>query len=207
MRSHVIHESEGEEKYARLLDLHADVTAFFGQPETLLIQTDENLLPERYTPDFLVRFGTHELRVEIKRDEDINPPKPDREDDYRGWRRWEDALEMRRHLAVAEKAYQHAGLFWTLLTDIDLPMMASLETVDEIVANLGRPLPAEPWGRLSAFLISQPAMTATLENCERVLAERDFARGDILSRIPERRLKIDLLREIGPATPVTLIQG
>ena len=206
MQAHVIHESEGEEKYARLLDLHPDVTAFFGQPETLLIQKDESLPPERYTPDFLVQFGAHEIRVEIKRDEDINPPKPDRKDDYRALRRWENADETKRHLAVAQQAYQDAGLFWTLVTDLDLAKMAKLETLDEVVANLGRPLPVEAWERLSAFLLAQPAMTATLGECERALADRDFARGDILSRIPERRLRINLLQDIGPATPVTLIQ-
>ena len=43
MGANVAHESDGEERCARTLDVHPAVNAFFGQPETLLISTDDEL--------------------------------------------------------------------------------------------------------------------------------------------------------------------
>lgn len=207
MLAHVAHESDGEEWCARVLDVHPAVTAFFGQPETLRIEVEGQKQPERYTPDFLAFFGEYPVRLEFKWRSELQPPKPQRKDDERGWLIWRKAAKMRRHLRIASDAYHRAGLIWKLVTDDRLAAMADRETVDEIVRNGGRPIEPTDLQKLIARLMRSPDEGAPLSECEDLLATADFPRGDILARVQERVIAIDLQRPIMPSTHIHLIRG
>jgi hypothetical protein len=206
MRAHVVHESDGEERCARTFDVDSEVTAFFGQPETLKITVPDRPRPERYTPDFLVYRGDNEVRVEFKRLIDIRPPKPKRKNDERGWRVWRKAFETRRHLRVARDAYAKAKLGWKLVLDVDIARQGDPETVDEIVRNGGRPIESHHLKRLLDHLRASPGSVAPLSECEALLDGVEFARGDVLARIQERRISIDLLSPIEPDTLVHIVR-
>jgi hypothetical protein len=75
------------------------------------------------------------------------------------------------------------------------------------LANSGRPITAPDLERLLTTLRNSPDQSATMADCEAALEETDFARGDILSRITERVVAIDLFEPIGPDTVVKLMGG
>lgn len=203
---HVVHESVGEERVARLLEVHQSVTEYFGQPETLRVTLDGEVGSFEYTPDFLVLMGHAEIRVEYKRLCDIRPETP-APGDERGMRRYRKAALMRHRLRLVRDAYTRCGLTWDLWTDVDVAGMADPDVVDEILANSGRPITAADLERLLAILRNSPEQTATMAECEAALEDTDFARGDILSRITERLIAIDLFEPIGPDTPVKLTRA
>ncbi|MBE7731672.1 TnsA endonuclease N-terminal domain-containing protein [Devosia faecipullorum] len=206
-RAHVAHESSGEEHCARVLEVHPDVTAYFGQPEQIRFQVEGERRPVRYTPDFLIRFGSRELRVEYKFYDDIRPPRPDSDHDEAGWYRFAKAEKTRRRLALVAMAYRDCGIDWQLFTERDLDALASRATVDEIVANAGRPLEPADLARLVSFLAAAPGHTASMADCCMQLEASEFPRGDVLARMPERLVSIDLHETIGDDTPVTLLEA
>lgn len=203
---HVAHESSGEERLARVLEVHPSVTAYFGQPETILFECKGAKAPIRYTPDFLVLFGRAELRVEYKRLIDIRPPKP-RPGDERAHYRFIKAALMRKKLRLVRDAYGRCGVRWTIFTDVDVAAMADLDTVDDLIANAGRPVELADLRRLTDFLRSRPHFEATLGECEEVLRDLEFPRGDILARVPERVIEIDLMAPVMGSTIVRLAEG
>ena len=138
---------------------------------------------------------------------DIWPPKPADDNDERGWLIWNEAKETRRHLRVARDAYRSAGLIWAPVTDVCLAKMADPETVDEVVANGGRPLDPHLLKRLLDHLRASPDGSAPLKQCEEVIGETEFPRGDVLARIQERHIWIDLHAPITPATVVHLVRN
>lgn len=100
-------------------------------------------------------------------------------------------------------AYQKCGIDWQLITDRDLDQIASKSTIDEIVANAGRPIDPADEERLIAFL-SAHGGSAPMAQCAEQLQSSDFPRGDILSRIPERIVSIDLHASIEDHTIVSV---
>lgn len=200
-RGHVVHESDGEELCARVLEVHWAVRSFAGQPETLRIQVEDRD-PEIYTPDFLADIGGLEIRIEFKWWKDLWPPRP-LDGDARAVEVWEAAAETRRHLRAARDAYRRADLLMLAVTERHLKAMADLAVVDEIVANSGRPIDPEDRERLLRHLRAGPS---SLIDCEECLRNSEFPRGDVLSRIPERLLRIDLYSPIGPETIVSLVE-
>lgn len=200
---HVVHESVGEERVARLLEVHPSATQFFGQPETLRVTDDADGSSFEYTPDFLVRMGNAELRVEYKWFRDIRPAKPSA-DDERALRRYRKAARMRQRLRLVRDAYARCGITWDLWTDVDLKRMADADVVDEILANSGRPISSQDLDRLISKLRNSPDQSATMAECEAVLVDAEFARGEVLSRITDRIVEIDLFDPIGPETIVRL---
>lgn len=205
-RGHVAHESTGEERLARVLEVHPSVTAYFGQPETIRFKREGVKAPIRYTPDFLVLFGNAELRVEYKRLVDIWPPRPEPGDE-RGHRRFIRAALTRKRLRLVRDAYGRCGVPWQIFTDVDVAAMADMDTVDDLIANAGRPIELPDLRRLTDFLRSRPEMEATLGECEEVLGDLEFPRGDILARVPERVIEIDLLAPILETTMVRMRGG
>ncbi|MDB5530211.1 MAG: hypothetical protein JWR51_3314 [Devosia sp.] len=205
--AHVAHESTGEEWFARILEVHPSVTGYFGQPEQIRVTVEGQSRPVKYTPDFLVMMGFRELRVEYKRFIDIAPPATVDPRDELGRYRSEKAAKMRRRLRLVRDAYLRCGIAWRLVTDRDLAAMASKATVDEIVANAGRPVTEEDADRLVAFLAARPARSATMLECCEQLHDSEFPRGDVLARIPELVLSIDLHARIDDETAVTLTRA
>lgn len=204
--AHVAHESAGEEWCARIFEVHPRITAYFGQPEKLRITIEGQKRPVIYTPDFRVMFGFRELLLEYKRLEDIAPPAPQDPRDQRGLDRNIKAAKMRRRLRLVRDAYRRCGIPWRLITNLDLAAMANKRTADEIIANCGRPAADEDIDRLAAFLTTMPDRTAPMVECCRLLHASEFPRGDLLARIPERLLSIDLHAEIDDETPVSLLE-
>lgn len=202
--AHVVHESGGEEFCARVLELHPYVEFFFGQPEKIRFAVDGADRKAVYTPDFLIVSGNRNLRVEFKYHQDVRPPRPVRDDDEHGWNRFYKAARLRARLRDVRAAYRRAGLRWILITDVRLASLVRPATIHEIVANCGRPIAQSDESALLDFLARQPHRTASLAECEQQLSVSDFPRGDILSRIPERMLKISLNAPISGETRVTL---
>lgn len=204
--AHVVHESDGEEWCARVLDVHPAIRKFFGQPETLQIRIDASQ-PLRYTPDFIADVGGIDVRIEFKWYADLHPPEPQDRSDERGWRRWEEAAEMRRRLRTVRDAYRSAGLLWLPVTDVDLVRMADRETLDEIVRNGGRPIDADDRARLVRLLRRRRGEGVTLAECEGALRKSEFPRGDVLARVQERLIRINLHEPITPESLVHLVEG
>jgi hypothetical protein len=200
---HVAHESAGEERCARIFEMHGSVTAYFGQPEQIRFLVEGKEKPVRYTPDFLVMLGHRELRVEYKPYDLVKPPAPANDNDEEAMYRFEKARKLRQRLAMVAMTYQKCGIDWQLITDRDLDQMASKSTIDEIVANAGRPIDPADGERLIAFLAAQGG-SAPMAQCAEQLHHSDFPRGEILSRIPERVLAIDLHAPIDDETIVSL---
>lgn len=200
---HVAHESAGEERCARVLEVHPAVTAYFGQPEQLRFLVEGKPKPVRYTPDFLVMFGHRELRIEYKPYDLVRPPAPANDNDEEGKYRFEKARKLRQRLDIVAATYQRYGIEWQLVTDRDLDRMASKDIVDQIIANAGRPVPAGDLSRLIDFLKREDGR-ASLQQCEQQLEASDFPRGDILARVPERIIEIDLFGAIDTESIVSL---
>jgi hypothetical protein len=205
--AHVMHDSDGEERVARLFEVHRVVRAFFGQPETLRIRVDGQRRPEMYTPDFLVFFDETPVRVEFKYEQELRPPRCEDPDDERALYLEAKAAKLRRHLRIAADAYRRAGLVWMLITDVRLAAAADPDTVDEIVANGGRPMEESQLRRLLALLGSREPGSVTLAECEEAVRQCPFPRGDVLARIQERHISIDLCRPISETSAVNLVGG
>jgi hypothetical protein len=200
---HVVHESDGEEWCARVLEVHSDVRSFSGQPETLRIKVDGKPRPQRYTPDFLADIGGMDVRIEFKWWADLWPPKAVGNDSRAHWR-WLKAIVVRQRLRNARDAYRRVGMLMAVITERELQEMADKATVDEIVANAGRPIGHGDRDRLLEHLRAH--RVSSIRDCEATLRESEFPRGDILSRIPERLIQIDLRAPISPETLVTLVE-
>ena len=110
-------------------------------------------------------------------------------------------------LREAKAAYERAKRIWVLITDVRLSATADPETVDEIVANGGRPIEPGACSRLLDHLKQSPNGSAPLAECERVIGESEFPRGDVLARIQERLIWIDLKQPITPETAVHLVKN
>jgi hypothetical protein len=199
MLLHVPCEGRGEEKVARALDCIHPAKGYYGQPESIRFSVDPEVGTVTYTPDFGVRFSCGYVRFEYKRLEDLLPPLPDPKDEY-ALLRWAEAEEMRARLRRVREAYRRAGLTWVLLTDIELSKAASASVVNELVANFGRPISEDDLGRLMAELSHSGSLP--LGKCEELIREGDFPRGDVLSRIAENLIRIDLHQPISVDTVV-----
>ncbi len=197
---HVPCEGHGEENVARALDCIFPVKHFVGQPETIRFSIDQSGA-ETYTPDFGVRFKYGYVRIEYKRLGDLWPPAPDPKDEYAAFR-WNEAEKTRAKLRRAREAYHRAGLRWILLTDVATAKIANTSVVNEIVANCGWPIAEDDLGRLRTELSQQGPLP--LGKCEELIREGEFARGELLSRIPENTISIELRRRIDPDTTVHL---
>jgi hypothetical protein len=150
MGAHVDHEGDHEGMLAALFEVHPLIKAFWGQPESLKINLDGDIIKEAdetssiiYTTDFLTIIAAQELRWEFKMLSDLRPPPPKSPDDHRGWNKWEDAKKLRQRLRIVRQAYRDAGLIWVLFTDADLLAMANSQTVGEIVASGGTDIEEE----------------------------------------------------------------
>ncbi|MET3897165.1 hypothetical protein ABIB57_001102 [Devosia sp. UYZn731] len=205
--AHVAHESAGEEWCARIFEVHPRITAYFGQPEKIRIFVEGQKRPFIYTPDFRVMFGYSELLLEYKVFEDIAARPPQDPRDQPGVERYLKAAKMRRRLRLVREAYSRCGIPWRLITDRDLAALASKRTADEIIANCGRPATSEDIDRLAAFLSAMTNRTASMAECCGQLHASEFPRGDVLARIPERLLSIDLHAQIDDDTPVSLVEA
>jgi hypothetical protein len=204
--AHVAHETTSQEWCARIFEVHPSVTAFTGQPEKLRIEVEDQENPITYTPDFRVMFGHAEVFVEVRRFDDVAPPPPVDAGDDTGMKRYLKGARIRRRLRIVREAYHRCGIAWRLITDRDLTAMASKRTTDEIIANCGRPVTDDDVDRLIGFLLAQPNKTASMAECCQQLQASDFPRGDLLARIPERLISIDLHAEIDDETPVSLLE-
>jgi hypothetical protein len=202
--AHIAHESEGEEKCCRLFDCHPLVGHYFGQPEQIRFRLQDGTRIARYTPDFLIMLAGRPIRLEYKRVIDLRPPSPVRDDDERGWYRYAKAAKVRARLREIRAAYTSAGLVWRLITDVDLAQMANLETVDEIIANCGRKADGQEIKRLVTFLQASDNQSATVAECEAQFHNSDFPKGDLLARIPERLIALELDAPITEQTIVRL---
>jgi hypothetical protein len=150
MLEHVPCEGHGEEKVARTLDCIYLAKKYHGQPESIRFSLDPNVGTEIYTPDFGVQFKSGGVRIEYKRLEDLWPPLPDPKDEY-ALLRWVEAEAMRAKLRRARESYRRVGIPWALLTDVELTKSASASVVNELVANFGRSMAEDDWGRLSGL--------------------------------------------------------
>jgi hypothetical protein len=213
MGVHVAYESDHSGKMADLLDVHHLVPKFWGEPETLRIKlTGDRIDPFGnesmiYTPDYLVPLSDVPVRFEFKMLSDIRPKKPKKANDVRGWLMWEEAKKTRRRLRIARQAYQDAGLVWALMTDVDLKAIADEETVFQIVANSGVDIDEDDRDRLLAALRHVDGKCLPLGECEALIKNSEFPRANILARIPERLLRIDLTEEITTDTLVHLLES
>jgi len=199
MMSHVPCEGRGEERVARALDCIHLAKRFYGQPESIRFAVDPDVGTEIYTPDFGVQFDRGYVRFEYKRLEDLWPPVPDPKDEY-ALRRWTEAEDMRAKLRRVREAYRRAGLPWALLTDVELAKAASASVVNELIANFGHSIAEDDLGRLRAELSLSGSLP--LGRCEELIREGEFPRGELLSRVPENLISIDLLQPIGVNTVV-----
>jgi hypothetical protein len=199
MMSHVPCEGRGEEKVARTLDCIHLAKRFYGQPESIRFSVDPNIGTESYTPDFGVQFDRGYVRFEYKRLEDLWPPLPDPKDEY-ALLCWTEAEQMRAKLRRVREACRRAGLPWVLLTDVELAKAASISVVNELVANFGRPIAEDDLGRLRAELSHSGSLP--LGKCEELIREGEFPRGELLSRVPENQISLDLREPISVDTIV-----
>ena len=213
MGVHVAYESDHTRKMAHVLDVHHLVPKFWGEPETLRIK----LIGDRidpfgnelmiYTPDYLVPLSGMPVRFEYKMLSNLRPKEPKKPSDLRGWLMWEEAKETRRRLRIARQAYRDAGLVWTLMTDEDLTAIADESTVFQIIANSGVEIEEDNKERLLAALRSADGQCLPLGQCEALIKNSEFPRADILARIPERLLRINLTEEITTETIVCMLEG
>jgi hypothetical protein len=127
------------------------------------------------------------------------PAMPDPKDEY-ALLRWTEAVEMRAKLRRVREAYRRAGLLWVLLTDVELAKAASASVVNELIANFGRPIAEDDLGRLHAELSHSGSLP--LGKCEELIREGNFPRGELLSRVPENLISIDLRQPISVDTVV-----
>jgi hypothetical protein len=116
------------------------------------------------------------------------------------------AAETRERLRRAREAYRGTGRVWMLMTEREVGGCACPEVVDEIVANAGRPIDPNDLGRLRTFLAASGG-AAAMGDCEETLRAAEFPRGEILSRIAERLVAIDLHAPITPDTLVRLVEA
>jgi hypothetical protein len=107
---------------------------------------------------------------------------------------------MRAKLRRVREAYRRAGLPWALLTDVELAKAASASVVNELIANFGHSIAEDDLGRLRAELSLSGSLP--LGRCEELIREGEFPRGELLSRVPENLISIDLLQPIGVNTVV-----
>jgi hypothetical protein len=210
MKAHVAHGGDHAGLMAHVLDVHHLVPKFWGEPETLCIKLigdridpsgDEQMI---YTPDYLVPLAGILIRWEFKLVSSVRPPKPKKASDIRGWLNWEEAKKTRRRLRIARQAYRDAGLVWALMTEVDLRAMARDDTVLQIIANSGVDIEKDDIERLLTALRHADGNCLPLGECEKLIKHSDFPRANILARIPERILRVNLTEEITPETLVYL---
>jgi len=200
-RAHVFHQCAGEERCARVLELLPTVHAFVGRPEEIKFKRSDTGRLQRYTPSFIVEYGDDTVRIQYCRLDTVRPERPTALNDKRGWQRWNAAEANRATFRQVATAYSRAGLTWNLITDEDLVAAADPDTVDEIIANGGRPMTPTQRTRLVEYLRQSPH-GVPLQACEDLIGDSDFPRGTILAQIPNRLISIDLKLPIGPSTLV-----
>ncbi|NNM72085.1 TnsA endonuclease N-terminal domain-containing protein [Enterovirga aerilata] len=202
VRRHVVVESNPEDRAARLLDCHPDVVDIHAQPETLRITVGSKKV--RYTPDLLATFRNwREVRFEVKRWEDLHPPRPESPADERGWFVWEKARKARAKLRLVRAAYRRVGLVWLPLLDTAMDDMADPESVDEIISNGGRHLDEDDRHRLRDHLLASGG-TSPLGRCAEIVRNSDYPAGAVLARVIDAGLAVDLLGPIDLDTPIRL---
>jgi hypothetical protein len=94
-----------------------------------------------------------------------------------------------------------------LMTDVDLKAIADERTVFQIVANSGVDIDEDDKERLLAALRHADGKFLRLGECEALVKTSEFPRANILARIPERLLRIDLTEEITTDTLVHLLES
>lgn len=210
MRQHMAHESEDWELRAiKLHEVHRLVEGYFTQAEKLEIRVDGEQIAENgreiivYTLDTLTVMPLIEVRFEVKPYWKLQPRRELDARKARSIKEHERARKLRRKLRIVRQAYRMAGLLWLLLTERELDAMSDPETVDDIIANGGRDIDPDDFGRLRFELSRASGRCLPLHQCEALLRASDFPRGAILARIPERILSVSL---VDPITPDSLIK-
>jgi len=195
--AHIPHMVLAEERCARTLDVHPDVISYEGRPEEIELEVPGLPGLRKYTPSFLVQYRTETVRLQYCRLPDLRTtgnPKSQRR-----------AESQRLLFQAVQEVYRRIGWHWILFTDEDIADVADPETVDEIVANGGRPIDPMLWELLEEHLRKSPDGVPLLE-CEELIRSRSsFPRGDILARVQERRIWVDLKRPISPTTIIRLV--
>lgn len=199
MNGHVVHEGGFEERFVRACDYVLSVKRIWAQPETIRMSLFPEFVGEVYTPDYLVEHDAGFVRYEIKEWRELRPPKP-AEGDERARKRWEDARLLRARLHRIREAYRRAGLEWRVLTERGIATRwGDPEIVDEIAANDRWDIEPEELDRLVTAL-NDAGGSLPLSRCQALFDEAPHPRGVVLSRIPERIVRIDLFAPIGPET-------
>jgi hypothetical protein len=153
---------------------------------------------ETYTPDFGVQFRYGYVRFEYKRLDDLWPV-PDPYDEYALYR-CSEAEKTRAKLRRVRDAYRRARLPWVLLTDVKLARTANAAVVNELVAHFGWEIAEDDLGRLRAELSHRGSLP--VGHCEELIREGEFPRGQLLSRIPENVISVDLRNRVDVDTLV-----
>jgi hypothetical protein len=205
MGMHIAQESDHEGFLGDRFEVDYRVGAYFGQPEKLKIEVGSKV-EITYTPDFLCFIAGHEVRFEFKLLSALRPRRPTRANDEQGWHNWEKAKKLRERLRLVRQAYRDVGLPWILVTDADLPAMGAEEPVGDIIANGGTDIEPDDLSRLINTLANRCDRALPLGAAEDLLKEAAFPRGAILARIPERKLRIDLLHPINSDTTIMLVE-
>jgi hypothetical protein len=201
MNGHVIHEGGYEERLVRAADCVLKVKRIYSQPETIRMNIFAGFVAEIYTLDYLVEYDDGFVRYEVKQWLELRPPKPVA-GDSRSEKRWHEAGALRARLHRIREAYRRAGLSWRVITERGIAKRwGNPEIVDEIIANDRWDIEPEDLNRLITAL-TEAGGSLPLADCEALFADKPHPRGMVLSRVPERVVRIDLHSPVGPHTIV-----
>jgi hypothetical protein len=201
MRGHIVHEGGIEERFVRASDCVVHANRVWAQPETIRMNIFPEFEGEIYTPDYLVEHDAGLVRYEVKQWTELRPPKPaDWDED--GKRKLEEAKLLRARLHRVREAYRRASLSFRVITERGIAKYwGDPDIIDEVIASDRWDIEPEELNHLITAL-TDAGGSLPMWRCEALFEEAPFPRGLVLSRIPERIVRIDLFSPIGPHTIV-----
>lgn len=168
-------ESQNEEAYFQWLEVDPEVISFKSQPHTF--QWDDF----RYTPDALVETYKGSFFAEVKEDQALDDEK------------------VSRRLEEVQSRLANEGVDFRIVLKSEIFSEPLRSNIKNIYRHARSELQANDWKQLSRFEGEWPALLKDLES-----DLGDWARRLILKFVSWGELSVDLTKEIGPSTIVSI---